>query len=139
MPPVLRSHLCGYDLNLTYPQTGHFATLDPPFPQFDEERYAKRKAKHTFVKNALKSNNIDRRRELSERDLDSHTVERLQKRDEWKRDLSGRPNGTIDPFYSCDLYDELIDYAVNFSIPWSKCSCLAFAGAGVDIYALSRG
>ena len=45
--------------------------------------------------------------------------ERLQKRDAWKRDLSGRANGTIDPWYGCDLYDEMIDYALNFSLPWS--------------------
>jgi carboxypeptidase D len=29
-----------------------------------------------------------------------------------------RANGTIDPFYGC-LLDELIDYAVNFTFPWS--------------------
>jgi carboxypeptidase D len=28
----------------------------------------------------------------------------------------------IDPFYGCSLLDELIDYAVNFTFPWSKCS-----------------
>lgn len=38
-----------------------------------------------------------------------------------KRDLSGRANGTIDPWYGCDIYDEMIDYAVNFSAPWSEC------------------
>ena len=39
-----------------------------------------------------------------------------------KRDLSGRANGTIDPWYGCDLYDEMIDYALNFSLPWSEYS-----------------
>ena len=38
-----------------------------------------------------------------------------------KRDLTGRPNGTIDPFYGCDLFDEMLDYALNFSAPWSRC------------------
>ena len=36
------------------------------------------------------------------------------------RDLTGRANGTIDPFYGCDLLDEAISYALNFSVPWSK-------------------
>lgn len=39
---------------------------------------------------------------------------------EWKRDLSGRPNGTLDPWYACDLQDYVIEYAVNFTYPWSK-------------------
>lgn len=28
------------------------------------------------------------------------------------------PPGTIDPFYECDLLDEIIDYAFANSIPW---------------------
>lgn len=45
---------------------------------------------------------------------------REENRREWKRDLSGRANGTIDPNYGCFLLDELIDYAVNFTFPWCK-------------------
>jgi len=41
------------------------------------------------------------------------------KRHEWKRDLTGRANGTIDPWYGCLLWDEMIDYAVNFTFPWT--------------------
>ena len=36
------------------------------------------------------------------------------------RDLSGRANGTIDPWYGCFLVPELQDYALNFSLPWSE-------------------
>ena len=42
-----------------------------------------------------------------------------------KRDLSLRANGTIDSWYGCFLYDELIDYALNFSAPWSACLCFS--------------
>jgi len=112
-----QSHLCGYDLNLTYPQNGHFPTLNPPLP-FADDRLGHRFLKKDLLKQALAANAFDTRRELTERDLDAHTVRRLEKRDAWKRDLSGRANGTIDPFYQCDLYDEMIDYALNFSIPW---------------------
>ena len=41
-------------------------------------------------------------------------------RQQWKRDLSQRPNGTIDPYYGCAIYDEMVDYALNFSLPWSE-------------------
>ena len=115
-----RSHLCGYDLNITYPQNGHFPTLNPFFPDFTEERHARRFAKHKFVKNALRKGRFHAHRELSERGLDDQTYAQLERRDAWKRDLSGRPNGTIDPFYGCDIYDEMIDYALNFSAPWSE-------------------
>lgn len=39
---------------------------------------------------------------------------------EWKRDLSGRPKGVLDPWYACDLQDYLIAYAVNFTYPWTN-------------------
>lgn len=45
---------------------------------------------------------------------------REAERKQWKRDLSGRANGTIDPSYGCFLLDELIDYAVNFTFPWCE-------------------
>ena len=45
---------------------------------------------------------------------------REEKRQMWKRSLAGRANGTIDPFYGCDVFDEMTDYAVNFSFPWCE-------------------
>lgn len=55
--------------------------------------------------------------------------EREERREAWyamregraksKRDLSGRANGTIDPWYACFLGAEVQDYALNFSVPWS--------------------
>lgn len=36
-----------------------------------------------------------------------------------RRDLTGHPNGTIDPFFGCDLRSEAGSYALNFSFPWS--------------------
>ena len=54
---------------------------------------------------------------------------REEQRQQWKRDLSGRANGTIDPFYGCFLLDELIDYAVNFTFPWCKCHSTAWKHA----------
>ncbi|KAI0744837.1 hypothetical protein C8Q76DRAFT_789312 [Earliella scabrosa] len=39
---------------------------------------------------------------------------------QWKHNLSGRANGTIDSSYGCFLRDELIDYAVNLTFPWAN-------------------
>lgn len=46
------------------------------------------------------------------------SVDRMDELKRWKRDLSGRANGTLDPWYACDLYDEMLDYAINFTYPW---------------------
>ncbi|PSR71877.1 hypothetical protein PHLCEN_2v12221 [Hermanssonia centrifuga] len=111
-----QSHLCGYDLNLTYPQRGHFPTLNPQLPTFTN---SDRAFKKSIVKEALKVDAQFARSNLKARGLELGS-ERLEKRDQWKRELTGRPNGTIDPYYGCDLYDEMIDYALNFSLPWSE-------------------
>ena len=44
----------------------------------------------------------------------------LRERRAARRDLTHRANGTIDPFYLCDTFDEMIDYALNFSAPWGE-------------------
>lgn len=71
-----------------------------------------------LFKQSLKQDILERRTGVVRRST-PFEEERLVKRDQWKRDLSGRANGTIDPWYECDLYDEMIDYALNFSLPWS--------------------
>ena len=111
---VVREHLCGYDLNLTYPQTtGHFPTLhfvNPSNPIRDEfaaaaqaQRFS-RSRKTKFALNAVTS------------------VTQKAKRADWlaRRDLSGRQQGVIDEWYGCFIYDEMIDYALNFSAPWCE-------------------
>ncbi|KAI0791967.1 Alpha/Beta hydrolase protein [Abortiporus biennis] len=117
-----QSHLCGYDLNLTYPQqSGKFPTINPPVPGsaavFDSNgNFLRRKrvsTKQAFIEESRARWTIPSKRSLQE-----------QKRSgsEWvkeKRDLTGRANGTIDPWYQCLLYEEMIDYALNFSLPWS--------------------
>lgn len=48
--------------------------------------------------------------------------ERIRKREVWKRDLSGRSNNSIDPYYGCNVWHEMVDYATNFTYPWSESS-----------------
>ena len=116
-----RTHLCGYDLNLTYPQNGTFPTLNPPFPDHNVQfRSIRQKSQKTMLfMDAFKQDALERRSGISKRDAAVEEA-RFAKRDQWKRDLSGRANGTIDPWYECDVYDELLEYALNFSLPWSK-------------------
>ncbi|KAF7358042.1 Alpha/beta-hydrolase [Mycena venus] len=125
-----QTHLCGFDLNLTYPQNGTFPTLNLTRP-----------TENSALSQSLLSPTEDRARTLREsasaRFAELHGRDPLSKRSEfhqrreaekqqWKRDLSGRANGTIDPFYGCFLLDELMDYAVNFTFPWTN--------GGFDVY-----
>lgn len=72
-----------------------------------------------LFKQALKQDILERRTGIVRRNT-PQDKEQFVKREQWKRDLIGRANGTIDPWYECDIYDELIDYALNFSLPWRK-------------------
>ncbi|TBU46827.1 alpha/beta-hydrolase [Dichomitus squalens] len=119
-----QTHLCGFDLNLTYPQNGHFPTLNLVRPTTSS-------ALSESILNPTESRARTLKETISEKFAAVHGSPSLAKRAEfherreaerqqWKRDLSGRANGTIDPSYGCFLLDELIDYAVNFTFPWSN-------------------
>lgn len=119
-----RHHLCGYDINLTYPQQGGFFPTLNTFKEVstDERLKLTSGARSTTTSwkqsiaekyyEQLNAGNAGKRSPIHER--------REEKRQVWKRSLAGRANGTIDPFYGCDVFDEMTDYAVNFSFPWSK-------------------
>ncbi|KAH7922313.1 alpha/beta-hydrolase [Leucogyrophana mollusca] len=127
-----QTHLCGYDLNLTYPQDGHFPTLgfsqggDPNSGgEAASSRYKSRQGrltKQAFMAEA--EARFAAKRALSKR-------ERLRSRDSWKRGLEGRANGSIDAWYGCDLYDEMLDYAINYTFPWSLSQS---TGGMFDVY-----
>lgn len=68
-----------------------------------------------FVKPVAQRDLFRRREDIARRSV-AFDADRAQR----KRDLIGRANGTIDPYYLCDLRFEVIDYAFNFSLPWSK-------------------
>ncbi|KAK7018465.1 Alpha/beta-hydrolase [Favolaschia claudopus] len=107
----MQTHLCGYDLNLTYPQNGHFPPLNDPSFGSDFAIASARLSRKAFTKQIARLSKAN----LSKR----HSESQLAKRETWKRDLAGRPSGTIDPWYGCFLYFELMDYAVNFTFPWN--------------------
>lgn len=113
-----RHHLCGFDLNLTYPQVGTFPTLNLTSGLRASLGAAGTSSRAAASLKAAFARELAARQRTSRDSLD--VSERLQKRSEWKRDLSGRANGTLDPWYGCDVFDEMRDYALNFTFPWCK-------------------
>ncbi|KAJ7487265.1 alpha/beta-hydrolase [Mycena galericulata] len=121
-----QEHLCGYDLNFTYPQNGPFPTLrDPSFGSSIKSRISP----ETSLKSLFARNFLSTPWHVSKRDL----VRREEARQQWKRDLAGRPNGTLDPWYGCLIYDEMVEYATNFSFPWTS------PLGGFDVYDIPDG
>ncbi|KAJ7180968.1 Alpha/Beta hydrolase protein [Mycena filopes] len=109
-----QEHLCGYDINLTYPQNGIIPTVtftdaaDRDVPFLDKTLNSKRGL-------VAEVNRRYAEMDLAERDHRS----RQRQRGTWKRDLSLRAKGTLDPWYGCALLPEFIDYALNYSAPWN--------------------
>ncbi|KIJ51875.1 hypothetical protein M422DRAFT_26559 [Sphaerobolus stellatus SS14] len=115
-----QAHLCEQDLNLTYPQTNplpHPPTVTFPFLGSELRQY-RFESREIALKVALKSAN--KAVELSKR-MGAKAPRSLAANspaEVWRRGLDGRAKGTIDPWYGCDTYDEMVDYALNFSAPW---------------------
>ncbi|KAF7356332.1 Carboxypeptidase [Mycena venus] len=106
-----QEHLCGYDVNLTYPQNGIIPTVgfidarDRDVPFLEKKKY---NSKRGLVA------------EITQRYAELESTERdLIARQRQKRDLRLRANGTLDPWYGCALLPEFIDYALNYSAPWN--------------------
>lgn len=114
---TVRTHLCKLDLNLTYPQTGgHFPSIRPARganPNLDSKSASA--GSQDFV-SAIHSRYIER----SVMGATLSLERREQQRAAWKREAATGTNDTINPWYGCFLYDEIVDFALNFTFPWSK-------------------
>ncbi|KAK7039320.1 carboxypeptidase [Favolaschia claudopus] len=100
--------LCGYDFELTYPPTGPLPYLfDPIYEASPSDNLRRRSLDSGWSAIFSRSREVS----ISKR-------EQEERRSAWKRDLSGRPNGTLDPYYGCFLLIELQDYASNYSFPF---------------------
>lgn len=82
-----RAHLCGYDVNLTYPQE----TLIP------------------YIESTPRVSSFWS--SVAAREQTTGLLQRRSKRD---HSLSNQ----LDPYYGCSIFDEVVDYAANFSYPW---------------------
>jgi len=87
-----KSQLCGYSLNVTYPQADAF----PPLPSSPR--------RSTF---------------WSSFQNESQVPGVLYKRSDIQKRQSPSLGNELDPFYGCALFDEMIDYAANWSAPWT--------------------
>ncbi|TDL15661.1 alpha/beta-hydrolase [Rickenella mellea] len=128
-----QTHLCGYDLNLTYPQNGIFPSLkrvDPYEEQRSIDLRARKSLNRKFFKSFALNAAVQDPSHVGKRDRMIRDAQIL--RNVAKRDLSGHANGTIDPWYGCFLFGEMIDYALNFSLPWHD--DMANVGIGFDVY-----
>ncbi|TFK29733.1 alpha/beta-hydrolase [Coprinopsis marcescibilis] len=118
--------LCGYNLSLTYPQTTQLPDIPLVQPRDREIPWAAamKYTSHAQFLASLKRRATDAEdNTLSKRD-------REMSRELWKRDISDRLEGVIDPWYGCFLLDMAIDYALNFTYPWND-------DGGFNIYDVS--
>ncbi|KDR80630.1 hypothetical protein GALMADRAFT_240974 [Galerina marginata CBS 339.88] len=104
---------CGFNINLTYPQNGIIPDVNFIQPTQRDIPFAQRMK--SSRKNFLME--LTRRGEEQSRSLVKR--DREIEKQAWKRDLSLRTNGTVDPWYGCFLLDEFIDYALNYTFPWN--------------------
>ncbi|KAI0372590.1 alpha/beta-hydrolase [Pilatotrama ljubarskyi] len=129
-----QEHLCGYDLNLTYPQDGHFPDLqlipptDPNRAGFVDLATGKTAKTHTRMDSARA---VRERVGLARVAKSSTHEERTS--GVAKRDLSLRSNGTIDTWYGCFLFDEMMEYALNYTYPWNVNGNVE-TWEGIDVY-----
>ncbi|KAI0642261.1 alpha/beta-hydrolase [Trametes meyenii] len=116
-----QEHACGFDLNLTYPQNGRFPTLSLDGPGGSAES-----AVYNRFNSRVRQQRNSQLRDLAKRAF----VEGWDAAPARKRDSNSRINATLNPWYGCNLYNELVDYAINFSIPWSA----HVDGSSFDVY-----
>ncbi|KAJ7787876.1 Alpha/Beta hydrolase protein [Mycena olivaceomarginata] len=115
-----QEHLCGYDLKQTYPQEGYF----PSFGTFSAGRNYKTHGSLALKRLAKQNGRLS---QVSNLDFDlSRRQVAKRAQEQWKHSLSNRPNGTLDPWYGCFIYQELTGYALNFTFPWTL--------GGLDVY-----
>jgi carboxypeptidase D len=137
--------LCGFDINLTYPQTGGYfpqivlntttgipinSSIPGPEPgSLNPALVQKGGANRVNKLNVRKLLEVAKRSEAGSGLNKRLSARALRERDAWvrgwvaeKRDLTGRANGTYDPYYGCYLGSMLNDYTLNFSMPWSECA-----------------
>ncbi|KAJ3513644.1 hypothetical protein NMY22_g14978 [Coprinellus aureogranulatus] len=115
----IRAHICKYDLNLTYPQQGGVLP-DIPAVQPRDRHIAQ-----LLAADSSQQSNLNLFQALAKRYAES-SVKGLKRRDRelarelWKRDSSGGASDGLNPWYGCFLWDELYDYAVNFTYPFTE-------------------
>ncbi|GJE99868.1 serine carboxypeptidase [Phanerochaete sordida] len=126
-----QSHLCGLDINISYPQTGGplpAVNLTPgtnPASQNQTEPDADAD-KDTKVVQLPQAPSLRTRGFADEvayrfARRGAAAAPKIQRRSAGKswKDVAANSSG-VNPWYGCDVWDEMIDYALNYTYPWSK-------------------
>jgi len=111
-----QSELCGYNIQLTYPQTGELPKLPLVMPR--DRQMPWQAANARMGRAGLAALLTKRHAESGVASL--HKRDREARQESWKRSIAGRPNGTLDPWYGCFLLDMVVDYAANYTYPWTE-------------------
>ncbi|KAH8832752.1 Alpha/Beta hydrolase protein [Flagelloscypha sp. PMI_526] len=113
-----QNDICNYTLDIQYPQPEPLPYIplvlspirDIPFAMAEQRRMGK----NVMMEVRRRFSSLDepvKREKIEARRLEGGLH---------RRDLSLRPSdGSLDLWYGCDLLDEFIDYAVNYTYPWN--------------------
>lgn len=111
-----RAHLCNLDINLSYPQLSNIPTIVLPAELGPQSLLSSQVATATAKRASLRS--------LLNMGAGSFKASSKRHDSNFNEFVSGQPSTGINSWYGCDLYDEMIDYALNFTFPWCKSDSL---------------
>ena len=135
---MTRTHNCGLDMNVTYPQTGgKFPTIrlnagSNPALNGPQEDLVLLPAVAGKSSSPLTSSRFfaEVSARHAKRVAEGHHArpeERRRRHDIWKRNTAvSNINSTADLWYGCYLWNEMVDYALNFTYPWSTFHSLPY-------------
>ncbi|KAJ3778511.1 alpha/beta-hydrolase [Lentinula raphanica] len=109
-----QNHLCGYDLNLTYPQTGgKFPPMEVKYGSIGDRiqglsRRTTSEGTHSHNLATKSPSPWARRAKLQPREQNNPSV--------FNTTLTGK----INSYYGCDIRDMVFEYTLNYTYPWSE-------------------
>ncbi|KAJ3761692.1 alpha/beta-hydrolase, partial [Lentinula raphanica] len=109
-----QNHLCGYDLNLTYPQTGgKFPPMEVKYGSIGDRiqglsRRTTSEGTHSHNLATKSPSPWARRAKLQPREHNSPSI--------FNTTLTGK----INSYYGCDIRDMVFEYTLNYTYPWCK-------------------
>jgi len=114
-----QAHLCKHDINLTYPQNGLLPSVITAPAVNGIERTTTELYRLKGILKKFQPQNFP---------LDMHNMHKNKRQSEQPigGTLTGRINGSIDSRYGCGSFSMLVEYAHNFTSPWSS--------GGFDVY-----
>ncbi|EIN03545.1 alpha/beta-hydrolase [Punctularia strigosozonata HHB-11173 SS5] len=113
-----QTHLCGFDLNLTYPQTGgKFDTIHPKIGAIGGKLSARSVPeeapaapyKHRSFVSELRERASTRDAELAGADVEKRVP----------KGFNATLTGKVNEWFGCDLRDLVLSYAINYTYPWN--------------------